>query len=344
MKALLLAEYNKLTIVERPEPEPAADEVLIRVRAAGICGSDVHGAGGGTGRRVPPVVMGHEAAGTVEVCGSEVSGLRPGERVTFDSTIYCGACEYCRSGLVNMCASRQVLGVSCDEYRRDGAFAGFVTVPARGVYPIPESVTFEQAACVEPLSVAVHAVSRAGGGGRNGPVVVFGAGMIGIFVVQVLKARGVEDVWAVDLDSHRLALAARRGADKTFDPRETDIAAHVHALTAGNGAALSIDAVGVDQTLGAAVDCLAKQGICVMVGNFRPVAALPLQRTVVREITLRGSCASAGEYPECLELLESGAVRVDPLISAVAPLDDGPRWFERLRNGEPGLLKVILKP
>ncbi len=344
MKALLLEAYNKLTIVERPEPVPAPDEVLIRVRAVGICGSDVHGVDGSTGRRVPPVVMGHEAAGTVETPGNEVSGLRAGDRVTFDSTIYCGTCEYCRAGLVNMCAERRVLGVSCDEYNQDGAFAELVTVPARGVYPIPDNVSLEQAACVEPLSVAVHAVNQAGELLQKKPALVFGAGMIGNFTVQVLKSRGIERVWAVDIDSQRLALAAKLGADKTFDPRETDVAAKVLELTGDVGAALAIDAVGVDETLDAAVNCLAKQGTCVLVGNFRPVAALPLQRAVVREITLRGSCASAGEYPECLKLLESGAVKADPLISAVAPLEDGPLWFKRLMAGEPGLLKVILKP
>ncbi len=344
MKALLLEAYNKFAVVERPKPVPSGDEVLIRVRAVGICGSDVHGADGGTGRRVPPVVMGHEAAGTVEAAGGEVSGLGAGERVTFDSTIYCGVCGFCRAGLVNMCAARKVLGVSCDEYNQDGAFAEYITVPARGVYPIPENVSFEQAACVEPLSVALHAVNQAGELLQKKPAVVFGAGMIGNLTVQVLKARGVEQVWAVDLDSHRLKLAASLGADKTFDPRATEIAEQVQALTGDAGAALAIDAVGVDQTLGAAVDCLAKQGVCVLVGNFRPMAALPLQRAVVREITLRGSCASAGEYPECIGLLESGAVRTDPLISAVAPLTDGPLWFKRLQSGEPGLLKVILQP
>ena len=343
MKALLLEEYNKLVITERPDPEPAADEVLIRVRAVGICGSDVHGVDGSTGRRIPPVVMGHEAAGIVIAAGSEVSGIEPTQRVTFDSTIYCGKCACCESGKVNLCEHRKVFGVSCNEYRQDGACAEYVTVPARGIYKIPDKVSFEQAACVEPLSVALHAVNRAGSE-PGGPAVVFGAGMIGIFIVQVLKARGVEQVWAVDLNQERLEVAAKLGADKTFDPRETDIAAETHKLTGGGGAALSFDAVGVDETLAAAVTCLAKQGTCVLIGNFRPVAGLPLQRAVVREITIRGSCASAGEYPECLELLESGKVRVDPLISAVAPLEEGPSWFKRLYDREPGLFKVILRP
>ena len=343
MKALLLEKYNKLIITERPAPVPAPDEVLIRVRAAGICGSDVHGVDGGTGRRVPPVVMGHEAAGTVEAIGNQVHSLAKGDRVTFDSTIYCATCDFCSQGLVNMCSGRKVFGVSCDEYSQDGAFAELLTVPARGIYPIPENVTFEQAACVEPLSVAVHAVNRAGKQPKS-PAVVFGAGMIGLLIVQVLKARGLDIVWAVDIDRQRLALAENLGADRTFDPRGTDVASIIHELTNGHGAALSFDAVGVDQTLESAVNCLAKLGTCVLVGNLYPSAGLPLQRTVVREITLRGSCASSGEYPECIRLLESGAVHVDPLISAVAPLEDGPLWFKRLQAREPGLLKVILQP
>src|ERR1700731_3900418 len=131
MKALLLTKYRSLEIAEVPTPVVGAGEVLIRVGACGICGSDVHGYDGSSGRRIPPIVMGHEAAGTVAVVGSNVSDIREGDRVTFDSTIYCGSCAYCRRGEVNLCNQRQVLGVSTPEYRRAGAFAECVVVPRR---------------------------------------------------------------------------------------------------------------------------------------------------------------------------------------------------------------------
>jgi len=131
MKALLLSKYRELAIAEVPTPAVGVGEVLIRVGACGICGSDVHGYDGSSGRRIPPIVMGHEAAGRIAAVGAGVAGLAEGDRVTFDSTIYCGACAYCKRGEVNLCDHRQVLGVSCGDYRRAGAFAEFVAVPAR---------------------------------------------------------------------------------------------------------------------------------------------------------------------------------------------------------------------
>src|SRR3954447_297825 len=140
MKSLLLSEYKHLEITDAPAPEPGPDEVLIRVAACGICGSDVHGYDGSSGRRIPPIVMGHEAAGLVASVGNQVTGLKAGDRVTFDSTVYCGACANCLRGDMNLCDNRQVLGVSCGDYRRAGAFAEFVVVPARIIYRLPENL------------------------------------------------------------------------------------------------------------------------------------------------------------------------------------------------------------
>src|SRR5499425_1477348 len=146
MKALLLSEYRQLQIADLPVPEPGPDEVLIRVAACGICGSDVHGYDGSSGRRIPPIVMGHEAAGRIAAVGTDVKGLTEGDRVTFDSTIFCGVCAYCRRGEVNLCDHRQVLGVSCSDYRRAGAFAEYVAVPSRIVYRLPDALSFSEAA------------------------------------------------------------------------------------------------------------------------------------------------------------------------------------------------------
>jgi L-iditol 2-dehydrogenase len=187
MKALLLREYRQLDVVDVPAPNPGPDEVLVRVKACGICGSDVHGYDGSSGRRIPPIVMGHEAAGTVAAIGSEVSGIQEGDRVTFDSTIYCGSCAYCRKGEVNLCDRRQVLGVSTSEYRRAGAFAEYVLVPPHIMHPLPDDISFAEGAMVEPLAVAVHAVSVSEVSG-NSTALVVGAGMIGLLVLQALRA------------------------------------------------------------------------------------------------------------------------------------------------------------
>ncbi|MFM8891560.1 MAG: alcohol dehydrogenase catalytic domain-containing protein, partial [Planctomycetia bacterium] len=164
MKALLLSAARTLSIAEVDRPSPAAGEVLVRVAACGICGSDVHGFTGTTGRRIPPIVMGLEAAGTVAAVGEGVDDLPPGTRVALDSTVHCGRCRNIRSGRENLCSDRQVLGVSCGTYRRHGCFAEYVCVPRRILHRIPDSVGFVAAALLEPLTIALHAVTLAAAG------------------------------------------------------------------------------------------------------------------------------------------------------------------------------------
>src|SRR5947209_11895318 len=221
MKALLLSEYNRLDVVDVPMPRPSAGEILVRVEACGICGSDVHGFDGTSGRRIPPLIMGHEAAGTVAAIGPGVKAVHEGDRVTFDSTIYCGECEYCRSGEVNLCNNRQVLGVSTPDFRREGAFAEYVVVPERVLYPLPEGVPFTAAAMVEPLAVAVHAVKLAHLP-ENAAAVVVGAGMIGLLVLQVLREFGCSRVYVTDIDDTRLQLAEKLGATATVNGKTAD--------------------------------------------------------------------------------------------------------------------------
>ena len=150
MKAMLLTDYKKLELVDIPKPEFQSNELLIRVEACGICGSDIHGWDGSSGRRKPPLVMGHEAAGVIEEVGSSVTKFEAGERVTFDSMVSCGRCDSCFSGSLNLCENRQVMGVACDEFRRNGAFAEYVVVPEHIAFRFPEQLKFEHAAMVEP--------------------------------------------------------------------------------------------------------------------------------------------------------------------------------------------------
>src|SRR5581483_4034854 len=211
MKALVLKEYKKFSFEEVPTPEAKAEEVLVAVKACGICGSDVHGMDGSTGRRRPPIIMGHEASGVIAAVGKEVTGWTTGDRVTFDSTIYCGECDYCREGMVNLCDRRRVLGVSCEDYRQNGAFAQFVAVPPRILYRVPESLPFEHAAMVEPFAIALHAVRRSPPA-LNDAVVVVGAGMIGVALVQALSHTCCGKLIVLDVDEGRLAMAAKLGA------------------------------------------------------------------------------------------------------------------------------------
>jgi L-iditol 2-dehydrogenase len=343
MKALLLEAYNQLEYEEVPDPKLAKDEVLIQVKACGICGSDVHGMDGSTGRRIPPIIMGHEASGVISEIDQQVSGFAPGDRVTFDSTIYCGNCSFCRRGKINLCENRRVLGVSCEEYRQHGAFAEYVSVPQRILYPIPEGVSFQQAAMVEACSVAFHAVRRAQVD-LGASAVVVGTGMIGLLVIQALRVAGCSQIIAVDIDDRKLEMACQLGADACFNSNKEEVARLVRDRTNGQGAELAYEVVGMTSSCELALGSLRKGGSLILVGNISPQVTLPLQSIVTREITLLGSCASQGEYPACLEMILRGRINVDALISEIAPLAEGASWFKRLHQKEAGLMKVILRP
>jgi L-iditol 2-dehydrogenase len=330
-------------MVEMPVPRIGPDDVLVRVRACGICGSDVHGLDGRTGRRIPPLVMGHEAAGEVVETGAHITDLHSGERVTFDSTVYCGRCFHCLRGEQNLCDNREVLGVSPGPYRRHGAFAEFVSVPRRIVYRLPDNLSFEQAAMIEAVSVAVHAVSltpvRLGD-----TAVVVGCGMIGLLTVQAARHAGASRVIAVDPDEGRLKLARAAGAVEAINPSAAGAVEAILALTDGRGADVAWECVGATEPIRTAIAGVRKGGAVTLVGNVSPQIELPLQSVVSRQIRVQGSCASNGEYPACIEMMSRGAIQVDPLISAVAPLAEGASWFDRLYHREANLMKVILRP
>lgn len=342
MKALLLEKYNELTYCDLPDPTPAEAEVLVRVRACGICGSDVHGLDGSTGRRVPPLIMGHEAAGEVVGLGAKVSGWSVGDRVTFDSTVYALDDWFTLSGHYNLSDRRKVLGVSPGDWKLDGAFAELVAVPAHVLHRVPDAVTFEQAAMVEPIAVALHAVGLANlkVGDR---CAVIGAGTIGAFILMVLKLSGAGQIVAIDVNSGNRERALRLGADAAFDPSDAKLLETAGEGAEGRGVDVMFEAVGLESTLNLGIDLLRKGGTGVLVGNLRPQVAFPLQKVVTRELRIQGSCAICGEYPVALSLLEKGLIRVEEHIAAVAALSEGADWFGRLQRGEIAG-KVILKP
>ncbi|MCR9016846.1 galactitol-1-phosphate 5-dehydrogenase [Aquiflexum gelatinilyticum] len=344
MKALVLESYNNLVYKDMPEPEYKPNEVLVRVKACGICGSDIHGFDGSSGRRNPPLIMGHEASGVIVEVGASVKNYKVGDRVTFDSTVYDLDDWYTLKGKYNLSDSRMVLGVSPKEYKRHGAFAEYVVVPEHILYHLPDSVTFEQAAMVESVAVAAHAIDLTPINLRDTALVV-GTGMIGLFLVQLLKLSNAGTIIAIDIDDKKLALAKKFGADHTFNSAtDTNIPESILALTHNRGADVAFEAVGVSATIKMAIENVRKAATVTLVGNISPKVEIPLQAVVTREVRLQGSCAIAGEYGIVLELIEKGLVDVDSLLSATAPLEDGADWFKRLYAKELGLNKVILQP
>ncbi|MEC9036517.1 MAG: galactitol-1-phosphate 5-dehydrogenase [Verrucomicrobiota bacterium] len=341
MKALTLEAYNQLNYGDAPDPEFGNTDVLIRVNACGICGSDIHGMDGSTGRRIPPIIMGHEAAGTISSIGSDVTDWQIGDRVTFDSTIYCGSCKYCSAGKVNLCENRKVLGVSPGEYRQHGAFAEYVSVPERILYKIPDNLSFEEAAFVEPVSIALHGVNRTPV--KDGDTaVVIGSGMIGLLAIQALRIKGASKVIAVDIDPEKIKAALKVGADHGIISNEKTIE-EIKALTE-DGADIAMEVVGMSPTLNLAIESVRKGGNIGIIGNIQNKTEFPLQSVVTRELTIYGSCASECEYKESLELIANGSIKVRDMITAIAPLSEGAEWFTRLYNGKEDMLKVILRP
>lgn len=341
MKSLLLKDYLQLELADFPQPQPGPGEVLIRVAACGICGSDVHGYDGASGRRIPPIVMGHEAAGVVTAIGAGVTRFKPGDRVTFDSTVYCGECVFCRRGEVNLCDNREVIGVSCGDYRRHGAFAEYIAVPEHIIYPLPEAMSFPEAAMLEAVSVALHAV-HVSGDVQGQTALVIGAGMIGLLTFQAARATGAARVFSADIDDTRLNLARTLGVDEAFHLSGADLTREILNQTGGFGADVVLEAVGRTETIATAIDCVRKGGTVTLIGNITPKVEIHLQKVVSRQIRLQGSAASSGEYPEAIDLVAGGKIKVKPLITAVAPLEDGPQWFKRLHSHEPNLMKVVL--
>ncbi len=343
MKALVLEEYNKLVFKDVPDPVINADEVLVKVRACGICGSDVHGLDGSTGRRIPPMVMGHEASGIIVKIGADVKGWKSGDRVTFDSTVYPLNDWYTLEGHYNLSDNREVLGVSPGTYNRAGAFAEFIAIPQHILYKIPDNVTFEQAAMVEAVAVALHSINISGIKTGDKCVVV-GTGMIGTFILKLLRLSGASVIIAIDINSNRLDQAKRAGADYAFLSTDPGLDEKIVSLTKNRGADISFEAVGRSESVNIAIGILRKGGKAVLVGNVSPKVEFPLQKVVTRELSILGSCAIRGEYEVVLSLLQTGKISVDDQISAVAPLSEGAEWFNRLYRKEEDLNKVILVP
>lgn len=343
MKALILENYNEMVYKDVAEPVPAKNEVLIKVKACGICGSDVHGMDGSTGRRIPPIIMGHEASGIITALGNEETGWNIGDRVTFDSTIYPLNDWYTLNGHYNLSENRQVLGVSPGTYKKHGAFAEYVTVPEHILYKLPDNVSFEQAAMVEPAAVALHAINQSGLQLGESAAVI-GAGMIGLFLVQLLALSNPSPLFAIDIDDSKLEMAKKFGAEVILNPNKVEVLKEVLARTNNRGVDHVFEAVGISPTVNNAIEIVRKGGKVVLVGNLSPTIDFPLQSVVTREIKVLGSCAIRGEYETVLQLIAAGKIKVDEMISAVAPLSEGIDWFKRLYNKETGLKKVILVP
>jgi len=340
MKALVHTAPYTMELQDWPIPDHGPDDLLIRVRACAICGSDIKGYSGKTGRRQPPIIMGHEASGVVEAVGSNVTDFAPGDRVCFDSTIYCLRCSYCLRGHYNMCENRRVIGVSEGTYRQHGAMAECVVVPHWIGVHMPDSLSFAQAALAETVAIGVHAANRTPLK-LNDTVVIVGAGAIGLVTLQAIRLKGAGTVAITDLSPARLELAQQLGADAAIRGDDEHLLDALRAVTGPEGADAVLEAVGVQATIDTALAITRKAGSLTLIGNVTPRVEFDLQAIISREITIYGVCAINGEYADCVDLIASGRINVDPFISELVRIEDGQAVFDRLYKGVEGNIRTV---
>ncbi len=343
MRALVLQDWWKLGVADRPEAGAAGGGILFRPVATGICGSDIHGYTGENGRRSFGQVMGHETVGTVEAIGADVdAGSAPaiGAVVTINPVIGCGHCEMCLSGNAQACATKSVIGVTASY---SSAFAELVPVPAANVIALPEGTPVEYGALVEPLSVGYHAARR-GGVGPGSKVLVIGGGPIGQACILAALRLGADAVAVSELNEHRRGLCASLGA-QVVDPSGPDAGGLAAASSAALGQAPSVvlDAVGTSGSLGAALDAAPLMSTVVLVGMGSPTLDIPAYEVSTKERSLVGSfCYTPAEFADTAAWVGTTDVNLGLLIEGRVGLVGANEAFENLARGDGTVSKVLV--
>jgi L-iditol 2-dehydrogenase len=338
MRALVWLGPRQMELVEVPRPAPGYGEVLLRVQAVGICGSELSGFLGHNSLRHPPLVMGHEFSGQVVECGKGVN-LIPGARVGVNPLVTCGHCAMCRRGLDNLCLSRSLVGA-----HRPGAFAEFVAVPARNCHALPDGIDYVGASLLEPLACSLRTVELAALEPME-RVVVLGAGAIGLLALCCARRAGAAAVAVVDTNPHRLALASAWGADRVIDAREEDPLVALAEFSGGDGVDVAIDAVGMTVTRRQAVRALRRGGRAVMIGLHEAESALEINEIVRNETTVLGSFGYTSlTFERALAMVVRGDVLPEPNWLEVRDLSTGPASFAELIDTPVSVAKIVLRP
>lgn len=338
MKAIVYEGPEKLVYKEVPNVTPGKGEVKIKVKACGICGSDVHGYLGVTGRRIAPMIMGHEFAGEITELGEGVENCKIGSRVSVYPVSFCGNCEMCKKGDVHLCYNKKAYGV----LDTNGAFAEYICVPSKCCFPVEDKVNDDLASLMEPLAVAYRGVEHAGDlTGKN--VLIVGAGTIGLLALACVKRKKTEKIIVSDLSDHRLEIAAQMGADIVINPAKEDFKEKIMETTKGSGVEIAIEAVGITPTVQQAMSALAFGGIAVWIGNNKPMIEINMQEIVTKELSVRGSFLYGyQEFKQVMELMNQGEFNIEPLISKEVSLEEAPGYFEKLAHNPGNLIKVVV--
>ena len=351
MKAARWHQKKDIRVEDIKEPSPKKGEVKIAVKYCGICGSDLHEYVAGpvliptkphplTGRDASePITLGHEFSGEIVEVGEGVKKWKVGDRVVADACIYCGECPMCKEGAYNLCPQLGFNGLSTD-----GAFAEYVVVPEYQLYKLPDSVTFEEGALMEPLAVSVHGF-RQSGAKVGDSVLVVGAGPIGIGVIQAAKAAGARLVIVVEILDTRKKFAKEFGADVVIDPTKEDVIETVKSLTDGIGVDVSIECVGAQTTLETAINTVRPGGTAVTVGIFEKPSCINYNSIVLAEKKIVGSCAYRGDFKWTIQLVKQGKINARGMITKKITLDNiVPEGFDELVHHRNEHLKIIVSP
>jgi len=344
MKAVVKAKRGpgNVELREVDVPEIAPDEVLIEVKSSGICGTDIH-IYHDLAFYTPPVILGHEYAGVITQVGREVSNFNVGDRVTSPATIPCGVCFMCKINRANRCIGEQkkILGA----HKADGTFTRYVAVPSKILHKIPDALSFDEAAVVEPAACAIHNVSERVGIEPGDTVVVLGPGPMGLLSLQVAKASGAEKViiTGVNADKDRLRLAENLGADMTINVEEEDAVAIIKSVTDGLGADVVIEASGASAARKQAFNLVRRCGKVGLIGLTGRPTDINLDKIVEGELDVKGSWGTIWtSWRKALKMISSGKIKVAPLITSKLPLE---KWYEGFKMmEEKKALKVLLIP
>lgn len=338
MKGLVYTAPEQLKIQEVPKPEPGKGEVLVKIRACGICGSDVHGYLGLTGRRTPPMIMGHEFCGEVVALGEDAKALKAGDRVAVYPVDYCGECKMCRQGDVHLCLNKRAFGV----LDVNGAFAQYISIPEKCCFPIADEISDAAASLMEPLAVACRGVSHYESF-EGKTVLLVGTGTIGLLALACVKMKKAEKIIVSDLSDSRLEIAKKMGADVVINPGRENFNERIMAETNGEGVDVSIEAVGIEATVRQALDALKLSGEAIWIGNNSPTITINMQQVVTRELKVQGSFLyGLDEFKQVVALINEKKIYVDALISKEISLDEVPEYFEKLAHSPGDMIKVIM--
>ncbi|MFW5986355.1 MAG: zinc-dependent alcohol dehydrogenase [Halanaerobiales bacterium] len=341
MKALVYNAPEEMKLKNVAEPTRGEGEVLIKIKACGICGSDIEGYLGKSGRRTPPMVMGHEFSGrVVEVDKS--SKFSTGDKVTVYPKLYCGECEYCQRGLTNICPQADFLGV----LDRDGAMQEYLSVPEEYVVKAGKDISYTEISMVEPLAVAYRAVNKVAEKEieKANYILVVGAGTIGLLILQLLNLKGTKKLIVSDLSNFRLGKAGDLGASFVINPGESDFRKTLEEITGGDMVDYSFEAVGVSASATQSLNALKIGGTSVWVGNAQKMISVNMQNIVTTELNIKGNYIyDKNDFIESLELIEKGKINMKPLVSGEEELIKGAEMFEKLAANTDGeILKIIL--